>query len=380
MAKRTWLTDRLVKLSWVSLLQDAASEMLYPIIPVLLNAVFGAPALVVGLIESLAEGVAALTKLLSNQINRFLSKRSMVIGGYGLAAVGKVVIALASAWPMVLLGRVVDRLGKGMRSASRDAILLEDVEPSDRGKVVGFHRTADNFGALIGPAIALLLLSVFENKLGFVLWIAVIPAVLSSLVTFSIRGGNSKASKVQTLDKVPLGGKANQLILVVALFSLVNFPDALILLHLTQSGWSLAAVISVYLLFNLSSTLFSFPAGLLSDRFAPKLVFAFGLFCFAFTYFGLAATSNQVVEGLLMVVYGLFAAINETVGKSWVSKLAGSKAQLQAQSRLQGWSGFAILGAGIWAGFAWGDTGVVPLAVSGVLAVMVALFLALRKF
>ena len=171
-----WLTRNLFAISWVSLLQDAASEMLYPIMPIFLNTVLGAPAAVVGAIEGFAEGAMSITKLSSAWMNRWIPRKVMVFLGYGGAALGKLIIALAAIWPVVMLGRVVDRLGKGMRSAARDAILVQGIDKAHRGRVIGFHRTADTTGAVVGPILALGLLSVFDGNIREVLWIAVIPA------------------------------------------------------------------------------------------------------------------------------------------------------------------------------------------------------------
>jgi len=342
--------------------------------PILLNTVFGAPAFVIGLVESLAEGTAAGVKLLSSRLNRWASRKSMVVAGYSLAAVGKFIIALALVWPLVLLGRVVDRIGKGLRSAPRDAVMLDGTNPADRGKIVGFHRAADTFGAVLGPALALLLLSLFAGDIRSVLWIALIPAVLSALVTLMVRdSGHMKVSVAQVGGDVPTG--VNRLIWVIGLFSLLNFPDALILLHLSQSGWSVTSVVGAYLLFNVSAALLSFPFGALSDRFKPSAIYAFGLLCFSVCYLGLAYSSNFALDAIFVVVYGGFAAANETVGKSWVSKLAPASGQLKAQSRLQGFTGFSVLAAGLWAGACWGATGVLPLLISGGLGLLVALFI-----
>ena len=374
MARPAWLSANLVRLSWVSLLQDAASEMLYPLLPIFLNSVLGAPAFIVGVIESAAEGMAALTKLLSARINRYLTKKTMVVSGYGLAAVGKMLIALATVWPIVLLARVVDRLGKGLRSASRDAVMLEGSKPEHRGKIIGFHRSADTLGAVIGPAIALFLLSLFSGDLRSVLWIAVIPAVLSVAVTFTVRDGSTTSKTVKGFEVEPLPQRVRGLIWAIGLFSLANFPDALILLHLSQSGWSVAEVVGAYLLYNLSIAVLSYPAGLISDRVRPNIVYAFGISCFALAYGGLALVESKTIELLLIVVYGVFTAVNDTVGKSWISKLAGDSGQLTAQSRLQGFSGFGVLAAGIWAGLAWGSFGLVPLMVSSVIGLGVAVY------
>lgn len=366
-----WLTPNLLKLSWVSLLQDAASEMLYPLLPILLNTVFGAPAIIVGAVESAAEGTAAAIKLISGKLNRWLSRKTMVVGGYGLAAVGKVLVAAAVGWPLVMLGRVVDRIGKGLRSAPRDAVMLEGTSPEARGKVFGFHRAADTTGAVIGPALALLLLAIWNNDVRSVLWFAAIPAALSVAVAITVKDRGQSSVKA-AVPPGPVTGNANRLVWVLAAFSLLNFPDALILLHLSQSGWNVTAVVGAYLLYNLSAAVLHFPFGALSDRVAPNKVFAIGVLCFAVVYGGLGLSSNPALDAALMVLYGAFAAANDSVGKSWVSKLAPATEQLNVQSKLQGLTGFAVLAAGLWAGACWGSIGALPLLVSSCLAVMVA--------
>ncbi len=392
-----WMTKNLVTLSWVSLLQDAASEMLYPILPIFLNTVLGAPAAVVGAIEGAAEATAAATKLASRWLNRFMPRKVMVFLGYSGAALGKVIIALAGFWPVVLLGRIVDRLGKGLRSAPRDALLVQGVDAKNRGRVIGFHRSADTLGAVIGPLLALALLAIFDNNLRPVLWFAVAPGIISAVLVLLVkddqpRQRSEKVAKpivvaaAKTTSIVSSLSKVSRLNLAIALivgFGLVNFSDALVLLHLSQEGFSLQWVIGSYLLFNISYALLSFPAGMLSDRMAPHRVFALGMLAFAIAYGGLALTSDKIWTLGLVVIYGAFAAVNDTVGKSWVSKLAPDDRQLWAQSRLQGLSGFAILISGIWAGLTWNlgsGFGTFPLAISAALALVFAGVLATRKF
>ena len=418
--RAAWMSQNLLTLSWVSLLQDAASEMLYPLLPVLLNTVLGAPAAIVGIVEGAAEGAAALTKLASSWINRFVPRKIMVLGGYGAAAIGKLLVAAAGAWPAVLVGRVVDRLGKGVRSASRDAILLHTAEREHRGKVVGFHRMADTTGAVIGPLLALALLALFNNDVQPVLWFAVIPGVLSTLTVLFVRDRDeiwhahrerrrnaklaaaneavaheqaaeilaeqieaelvSPAPEANPLIVDKLSPRARTAIWLIALFSLLNFPDALLLLHLGQIGLSVTSVVGVYLLFNITNALMSFPAGMLSDRFKPNQIYALGLVLFAIAYGGMALTRDVTTSVALFVVYGAYAAVQDTVGKSWVSKLAPESRQLWAQSLLQGMSGFSVLIAGLWAGLIWvasagplGEgAGSLALAISGVGAIVVA--------
>jgi len=384
-----WLTRNLAAISWVSLLQDAASEMLYPIMPVLLNSVLGAPAAVVGAIEGAAEGAMAATKLASGWINRYIPRKMMVFLGYGGAALGKVFVALASIWPMVLVGRVVDRLGKGMRSAARDAILVQGVDKTHRGRVIGFHRTSDTTGAVIGPLLALAMLSLFNNDIRPVLWIAVIPAVLSVVAVLFIKDTEprtrlrAKPSLGVAAEDNPeisqkLDSRVSRVVTLLSLFALVNFPDALLILHVSQVGFDVMQVVAIYLLFNICYAALSFPMGMLADRVKPQYVYAIGLVCFAVAYAGLGLTSDPAITILLIAIYGGFAAANDVVGKSWVSKLAPDHQQMTVQARLQGLSGFGILIAGIWAGLTWnlgGGFGTVPLVISGVLGLGAAILI-----
>ena len=158
-----WLTRNVWVLSLVSLLQDAASELLYPLLPIYLTTVLGAPPWVVGAVEGAAEGAASCVKVVSGPLGDRFTRRPLIGTGYGLAALGKLIVAAAGAWPGVLVGRVVDRLGKGLRGAPRDALLVDGVSPAERGRVFGFHRTMDTLGAVIGPLLGLAGYEVFRS-------------------------------------------------------------------------------------------------------------------------------------------------------------------------------------------------------------------------
>ena len=177
-----WLTPNVRTLSGVSFLQDAASELLYPVLPIFLTTTLGAPVAAVGIIEGAAEGVAAATKLVAGRLGDTRARRPLITLGYGLAAVGKVLSALAVLWPVVLAGRAVDRVGKGIRGAPRDALLTVDADPTARGRIFGFHRAADTAGAVVGPALGLGLYELLNHQIRPLLAIAVIPAILSVLL------------------------------------------------------------------------------------------------------------------------------------------------------------------------------------------------------
>lgn len=372
--ERSWLTPNLKVLSGVSLLQDAASELVYPVLPIFLTVTLGAPAAVVGVVEGVAEGVAALTKLLAGRLSDRVGRRPLIAVGYGLAALGKLLVAVASVWPVVLAGRAVDRLGKGVRGAPRDALLMVDADPAARGRVFGFHRAADTTGAVVGPALGLGLYEALGHHLRPLLVVAVVPAVLSVLLVAAVRdpGAARSRSKVSVASPVGLSADLRRLLLVLGLFSLVNFPDALLLLRAHDLGLSTGAVIGAYIVYNAVYAAASYPAGALSDRWPRHRVFAAGLGFFAVGYLGLGLAGRPWLVFVLLPLYGGFAACTDGVGKAWVSGLAPTNRQGAVQGLYQALTGGAVLVAGLWAGLSWGGDGRVPLLLAGTVGLVMA--------
>lgn len=385
---KPWLTRNVKVLSAVSLAQDAASEMLYPLLPILLTTTLGAPAAVVGIVEGIAEGVAALIKYISGRTSDRVGRKPAVATGYGLAAVGKIIIAAAIVWPGVLAGRVVDRVGKGIRGAPRDALLADGVATTSMGKVFGFHRAADTLGAVIGPLVGLAVLAAASGNIQVALWVAVIPALISvALVPLAVENrrpklqppagpANSEQSTTTARPKAPpLPPRVRLIAGLLAVIALVNFPDALLLLHLNEQGFSTMSVVATYALFNLANAAIAFPAGALSDRWPRARVYALGLICFAIGYIGLAIADTGWVSVLLLLVYGGFAGITDGVGKAWISSLCPPEQRGHAQGLMQGLTGGAILLAGVWAGLAWtsgSGLGTTPMMIAGIVSALAA--------
>lgn len=376
---RPWLTRNLKVVSAVSFMQDAASELLYPLMPILLTTVLGAPAAVVGVIEGIAEGVAAGTKVVAGRLSDRFRKKPIVALGYGLAAVGKVFVAAANVWGVVLAGRAIDRLGKGIRGAPRDALLVQDIPVEARGRAFGFHRAADTAGAVIGPLIALAGYELLDHELRPLLWVAVVPAVLSVLLVFLIReravtpaSAGFEVVAAQPLQPPDPGPTLTpafwRVVGVLGLFSLVNFPDALLLLRLHEIGFGVTGVILAYVGYNVVYTALSYPAGVIADRLSPRSVVGVGLLVFAAAYFGLGITENHLAAWLLIGGYGAYTGLTDGVGKAWVSGLLPPTGQGTGQGIFQGVLGAGVLVAGIWAGLAWNGDGHLPLMVSGVVA------------
>ena len=372
----SWLTRNVRVLAAVSFLQDAASELLYPLLPIYLTSVLGAPAAVVGAVEGAAEGAASLTKLAAGPLGDRFSRRPLIATGYGMAALGKVMVAAASGWTGVLAGRVVDRLGKGIRGAPRDALLVVDIDVAARGRVFGFHRAMDTLGAVVGPLLGLVGYQLMDEQIAPLLWVAVIPAVLSVALVFLVRERvpiPSKAVRRAVFSRVKdLPRRYWRVTAIVVAFGLVNFPDALLLLRLNEIGFSVTEVILAYVGYNAVYAVASYPAGLVADRVGKPVVFGIGLVFFAVGYTGLGMTTDALAAWLLIGVYGLFTACTDGVGKAWISSLVADDVQGSAQGVFQGLSGFAVLAAGLWAGFLWGADGELPLLISGVAGAVVA--------
>lgn len=372
-----WLTHNVKVLCGVSFLQDAASELLYPILPIFLTTVLGAPPAAVGAIEGLAEGAASVTKVAAGRLADRFARRPLIGAGYGLAAVGKLLIALATVWPVVLVARVVDRLGKGMRGAPRDALLIDGVPNGQRGKVFGLHRAADTAGAVVGPLVGLVLYEALDHNLRPLFWIAVIPAVASVALVAAVhdpraKGKGSSAARGAHTPWRSLPRAYWRVLGVLVVFNLVNFPDALLLLRAHELGLSTAGVVGAYAVYNLAYAALSYPAGALSDRLPRPLVFAAGLVFFAVGYLGLGLIHAPWLVFLVLPLYGGFAACTDGVGKAWISTLVPDRQQGTAQGLYQGATGAAVLLAGLWAGVAWGADGHVPLLVSGAAALILA--------
>jgi MFS family permease len=375
----TWLTRNVRVLAAVSFLQDTASELLYPLLPIYLTTVLGAPPSVVGAVEGAAEGAASVTRLAVGPLGDRFARRPLIATGYGMAALGKVIVAVAVAWPGVLAGRVVDRLGKGIRGVPRDALLVDGIESGARGRVFGFHRTMDTLGAVVGPLIGLAGYELLDHQIAPLLYVAIVPAVLSVLLIFLVkekpRIGARPPRQPLFSGLKDLSARYWRVTAVVVGFGLVNFPDALLLLRLNEIGFGVVPVILAYVTYNLVYALASFPAGLLADRLPRSAVFGIGLVFFAIGYIGLGLTTDPLAAWLLIGVYGLFTACTDGVGKAWASSLARSDRQATAQGVFQGGSGLAILIAGVWAGLLWGADGHLPLLISGVVGACFAVLL-----
>lgn len=348
----------------VSFFADVASEMVYPLVPIFLTTGLGAPVAVVGLIEGVAESTASLLRVVSGWWSDRVRRRlPLIVGGYSLGAVGQVLLAIATAWPIVLAARFAHRLGKGLRASPRDALIADSTAEAWRGRAFGLHRTMDTAGAVVGPLLALLLLTWFDDRLRLVFALAVIPALLSLLPLLRVRDpsrageADGSARPKPALSLRGFDRRLQLFLLANGVFALGNSSDAFLILRATDVGLSATAAVFAYVVYNLVYASASFPAGAASDRFGRRRVYVVGLFVFAGVYAGFALADRTAFVWPLFAVYGLYMALTDGIARALVADLAPAERRATALGVHGMLIGIAALAASIVAGQLWDHVG-----------------------
>jgi len=348
----------------VSFFNDVASEMLYPIMPIFLTQVLGAPVAIIGIIEGVTEGSAAVFKTIFGRWSDRLGKRKpFVFSGYLASALSKVVIALSNIWGVVFAGRVIDKFGKGLRTGARDALLLDASNENNRGLVFGFHRSMDSAGAVIGPLIALLLLQLFNDNIRTILYIAVIPSLIGVLLVAFVRESKKRASTTTRAVSLPkpsfkkLPRELKVFLVAYGLFAIGNSADSFLILRSTNLGLSLSLAVLAYVIYNLVYTLCSIPAGILSDKIGPKRVFIAGLIIYMLVYVGFAINTSTTGIWGLFALYGLYIALTDGVSKALVGQYIDKNEAGGVYGLLQTIAGIGILLASVIGGIVWTTIG-----------------------
>ncbi len=347
-------------LSFVSLFTDMASEMLYPVMPVYLREI-GFSVLMIGILEGIAEAVAGLSKSYFGGLSDRTGRRlPFVQWGYALSAVSKPMMALLTKPWWIFLARTTDRLGKGIRTGARDALLSQEAAPGQKGTVFGFHRAMDTMGAVFGPLVALAFLYFFPGQYTWLFLIAFIPGVFAILLTRLIREGPNQPGKPQAVSLLHAfrywkesPAQYRSLVGGLLLFALVNSSDLLLLLKVRESGYSDQQVIGLYIFYNLFYALMAYPAGRLADKLGMRNVFIAGLALFSLCYAGFAFQDNVYGYLFLFICYGAYAAATEGVAKAWISGLVDRTETATAIGTYTGFQSIAALLASSLAGATW---------------------------
>jgi MFS family permease len=369
----------------VSLAQDTGSEMLYPLLPTFITGVLGAPVVALGVAEGLADAVAAGMKLVAGRLAGAQRRRRWIAAGYGLATIGKIIVAFSFVWPAVLVGRTVDRIGKGIRGVPRDALIADDTDPRQRGRAFGFHRSLDTLGAVLGPLIGLGLLELLNGKIRPALFVAIIPAAISVALVGLVHEQRVPGRVVTAAVNSPTG-EGRQLpplfwraLAPLAAFAFVNSTDALLLQRAADLGLTVTKIVVAYILYNVIYAALGYPAGKLADRVAPRLVFGGGLVVFGLVYLGLGTITSSNGVWVLLPCYGAYTALTDGVSRAWIANLVTTEQRTWALGVHGGVTGVGVLIAGLWSGLAWHGTGRIPLTISGIIALAIAVFLFLPR-
>jgi MFS family permease len=395
------ITRNVVLLGIVSLLTDVSSELLIYVIPLFLaNVLFAAPT-VIGIIDGLAESVAAFAKLGSGALADRIGRRTILVGsGYGVSVVAKTLYLVAVAWPLVLVARVGDRIGKGIRTAPRDALIADSIEPGARGRAFGLHRAMDTAGAVLGVALAALIVEAMQgdrtllelDTFRTLALVALVPAVLGlAVLVAGVRdvprpprapAPGSAAPAPGSRATQPQGSPQQEAlprpstmapsspawrrglppafwIFVAAsgLFTLGNSSDAFIALRSQAIGVSVRDLLLVIIAFNVVEALVSWPAGALSDRIGRRRLLAIGWGIYAATYAGFALAGSAPAVVTLWLLYGVYYGVNDAVGRALVADLAPAELRATAYGILSAVTGLALLPASVVAGLLWDTVG-----------------------
>ena len=370
------ISGNVLVLGVVSLLTDVSSEMIYPLLPLFLTGVLGAGPAFLGAIEGIAESTAALLKLASGYISdRVPRRKPLVVAGYGLSALVRPLIALAASPGFVLGVRFCDRIGKGIRTSPRDALIADSVEPELRGRACGFHRSMDHAGALIGPLLAAGLLAWFTLDLRTVFWLAAIPGLLAVLfLVVGIRELPRQPSSAASAGKTGVTflprGQLRAYLLILLLFTLGNSSDAFLLLRASELGVAPALLPLLWAFFHLVKMLSVFPFGALSDRIGRRGVIIAGWGIYAAAYLGFAMATSELHIWLLFAGYGLFYGLTEGAEKALVADLAPAAERGAAFGWFNAAIGLGALPASLLFGALWQWFG--PLAAFGCGAALAA--------
>jgi MFS family permease len=359
--KQRIITRTVLLVSLVSLFTDIASEMLYPVMPIYLRSI-GFSVLLIGVLEGIAEATAGLSKgYFGNLSDKKGSRMLFVRWGYSLSAISKPLLAIFIYPVWIFFARTLDRLGKGIRTSARDALLSDETTKEHKAKVFGFHRALDTTGAALGPIIALLYLYFHPGQYKWLFIIAFFPGMLAVFITFLIKEKNrehiGKKERTNFLSYLKYWKKASpvykKLVLGMLFFTFFNSSDAFLLLALKQNGMSDMEMIGFYIFYNLVYALLSYPLGAMADKLGMKSVLVLGLFIFSIVYGTMAFANTFWVFGIIFLLYAIYAASSESIAKAWISNISDKSETATAIGFFTSFSSICTLLASSFAGFLW---------------------------
>jgi MFS family permease len=357
----TGLSANIIILAFVSFLTDTSSEMMLPLIPTFVIVFLAGSPLILGLIEGIAESTASLLKVASGFWSDSMRRRKdLVAAGYGVSSFSKLLFFFSVSWIDLTAWRFLERIGKGIRTPPRDAIIAESTTPETTGKAFGLHRAMDTAGAVLGPAMVILLLPLLGGETGgnirTIFLIATVPAIVAFLLVFRLREKRVMKTRPPETFKASLSQIPRNLklfVLAATTFEIGNFSVLFLVYRSTELVGRVDAAIALYLLFNVSYALLAFPAGALSDKVGKKQMIAFGYGVFIVTFAGFAFAQNMSHLIILFMAFGLCMAALDGVQRAYVADQSPKDLRATAMGTYHTFTGIAKLPASLVAGFLW---------------------------
>lgn len=375
----------IIVLGLVSFFADISSEMVYPLIPLYLTAAFGATPMLVGVIEGIAESVASLLKVFSGYISdRFQHKKAIAFGGYATGVIYKLALLFAGSWTGILLARVIDRFGKGVRTAPRDVMVSESADKNQMGRAFGIHKMLDMAGSAIGILIAFLLVkNVGGSSYRLVFAVSILPVVLALLMFVFIRERKTDRKNVhrerfwQNISR--LDGRLKLYLAVTFLFTLGNSSNSFLLLRAADMGFTGSDTILLYFIYNVTASVLAVPCGRLSDRVGRKRLLVSGYLTFSLVYFGFAFCGTKPLMVLIFIVYGVYTAMTAGVERAFIAEIAPAELKGTMLGLHSTLAGIALFPASVAAGALWNGIGVsAPFVYGGMMSLIAAAVLLTR--
>ncbi|MCL2130100.1 MAG: MFS transporter [Treponema sp.] len=369
--RNTAIASNIILLGLVSFFTDISSEMVYPILPIYLSSIMGATPTIIGIIEGIAESIASIIKLVSGIFaDKYGNKKRLAFFGYFSSVLNKVIILFSVTWTGVLLARIVDRFGKGIRTAPRDALIAESADKTQLGKSYGFHKGLDLLGTAIGIMLAFIILTQNSNNFKKIFLYSLIPAILGIIIILFVKDKKEKAAKKDiSFNWKSLDKRFKLFLIFIFIFTLGNSSNAFILLRAYNAGFTAQNAILLYFIYNITASILSYPLGSLSDKLGRKNILCIGYFLYGLVYFGIGLLSGKIIFIALFIIYGFYTAFTAGIERALIVEIVPETQKASALGLHAAIVGIGLLPASIIAGVLWDLMGqAIPFVFGGILA------------
>jgi len=374
--RKKFIASNIILLGLVSFFTDISTEMVYPILPIYLSSIMGATPIIIGIIEGIAESLASIIKLFSGIFaDKYGKKKRLAFIGYSSSVINKIIIIFSSTWTGVLLARLIDRFGKGIRTAPRDALIAESSNRSQLGKAYGLHKGLDLLGTAVGILSAYIILSKSNNNYGKIFLYSLIPAIIGIICIIFVKDNKEIISKkIISFNWKSLDNRLKWFLVFMFTFTLGNSSNAFILLRAYNAGFTAQNAILLYFLYNIVASILSYPFGHLSDKIGRKNMLCIGYFIYGIVYLGIGLFSDKILFILLFIIYGFYTALTTGIERALIVEIVPETQKASVLGLHAAIVGVGLLPASIIAGTLWDLLGQsMPFIFGGTLAFITSL-------